>query len=378
MINKSKYMKKFFEKKREDLSFITLKKGASINFKDKVYITKQELPVPVRVEKLLQDIKKQEDYDGVTINNIIDGIICIQATDENFEYLDIYHEMLNVLNFDLVPYIMLCINNFDDSQNEDGVMYGKALINIKRDEKTCFIYASVLEKRGSDSKAKNAEETNQFFLAEAHDYYEKCLDYDERFALSYYKLGYYYKLKQLYAKAELFWIKHQELDDDPLRIDEIRKELIDLKPFVDYENGFNLVLKEQPNEGLELLLPLVKIFNGWWNLLFFIGLAYRMLGEYKIAETYFENVLKIEENQKEALNELGLCKMCREKYTEAEELFTTLLNLEPGNCEVFCNRAVACLYNGKIDRAKEDIQVALKINPNDEMAIKIKSEIDNF
>ncbi|MDF2677453.1 MAG: repeat-containing protein, partial [Bacillota bacterium] len=346
MINKTKYMNKYFEKKREDLSFITLKKGASINFKDKVYVTKQELPVPVRVEKLLQDIKKQEDYDGVTINNIIDGIICIQATDENFEYLDVYHEMLNALNFDLVPYIMLCINNFEDNQNDDGVIYGKALINIKRDEKTCFIYASVLEKRGSDAKAKNAESSNQFFLEEAHEFYEKCLDYDERFALSYYKLGYYYKLKQLYAKAELFWIKHQELDDDPLRIDEIRKELIDLKPFVDYENGFNLVLKEQPGEGLELLLPLVKIFNGWWNLLFFIGLAYRMLGEYKIAETYFENVLKIEENQKEALNELGLCKMCREKYTEAEELFTTLLNLEPGNCEVFCNRAVACLYNG--------------------------------
>jgi tetratricopeptide (TPR) repeat protein len=286
--------------------------------------------------------------------------------------------MLNALNFDLVPYIMLCINNFEDNQNDDGVIYGKALINIKRDEKTCFIYASVLEKRGSDAKAKNAESSNQFFLEEAHEFYEKCLDYDERFALSYYKLGYYYKLKQLYAKAELFWIKHQELDDDPLRIDEIRKELIDLKPFVDYENGFNLVLKEQPGEGLELLLPLVKIFNGWWNLLFFIGLAYRMLGEYKIAETYFENVLKIEENQKEALNELGLCKMCREKYTEAEELFTTLLNLEPGNCEVFCNRAVACLYNGKIDRAKEDIQVALKINPNDETALKIKAEIDSY
>lgn len=378
MTNKTKFMNKYFEKIRDDISFITLKKGASINFKDKLYITKAELPVPVRIQRLMEDINKQEEYDGVTINNIIDGIICIQASDESFEFLDEYHEMLNSLNFDVVPYIMHSINNFDENQNDDGVIYGKALINIKRDEKTCFIYASVLEKRGSDSKAKNAETKNQYFLQEAHEYYEKCLDYDEKFALSYYKLGYYYKLNQQYVKAEMFWNKHQEIDDDPLRVDEIRKELIDLKPYVDYENGYNLVLKGSPAEGLELLLPIVPKFNGWWNLLFFIGLAYRMLGEYSIAETYFENVLKIEENQKDALNELGLCKMCRGKYTEAEELFTTILNLEPGNCEIFCNRAVACLYNGLIDRAKEDIQVALKINPNDETARKIKAEIDNY
>lgn len=376
MSKREEFFKKYFEKKRDDLYFITIKKGASFRFKNNEYKAEKEIPVPVRAEKLLEDIKKQSEDDGITINNLIDGIIFIQAADENFEYLDDYKEMLKSLNFELVPYIMLCINKFDENQNDDAVIYGKALFNLTKNEKSSFVYASVLEKRGMDQKNKMSETEAQNFLEEAYTYYEKALDYNDKFALSYYKLGYYYKLKQQYVKAEVFWQKQQELDDDVERIEEIRNELEQLKAYVDYENGYNLVLKEQYSEALDLLLPLVKEFSGWWNLLFFIGLAYRGLGEYEIAEKYFENVLKLNENQNEALNELGLCKICRGKYTEASELFTTLLNIEPGNCEVFCNRAVAMLYNGQIDRAKEDIEVALKINPNDEVALSIKAEID--
>ena len=376
MNKKDKYFIEFYDKKKEDISFITLKKGASISFKDKTYKTDKELPVPVRVQKLLEDIKKQDERDGITLNNIIDGIIYIIGSDIDFEFIAEYQDMLNELEFDIKSYIIYCINKFEDNESEDSVVYGKTLLNLEENEKSCFVYASALEKMGLKHNVDNKELLSQFYLEEANSYFEKCLDYDDKFALAYYKLGYYYKRSQQYVKAELIWNKHQVIDNDVLRIEEIRNELIQLKPFVDFESGYNLVLKERPEEGLELLLPLVKEFNSWWNLLFFIGLAYRMLGQYKIAETYFENVLKLEQEQKDALNELGLCKLCRGKYVEAAELFTEVLNLEPGNCEVFCNRAVSYLYNDQKDRAIEDIQTALKINPNDPVALSIKAELD--
>jgi tetratricopeptide (TPR) repeat protein len=372
-MERDKYFEEYYEKKRNNISFITLKKGAPVNFKDKKYITKKELPVPIRIEKLLEDINKQNEMDGITLNNIIDGIIYISGTDRNFEYIQDYKEMFKELNFEISPYIIYCINN--DIKTEDGVVYGRALVNSEENEKTCFIYASCLEKMGMEYHEKG-NDSSRYFLEEAHFYYEKCLDHNDKFSLAYYKLGYYYKRKQQHVKAELIWQKHQELDDDDLRIEEIRNELIQLKPYVDYEKGYNLVLKERPDEALDILLPLVKDFGGWWNLLFFIGLAYRSKGEYDIAETYFENVLKIDSTQKETLNELGLCKICTGKYVEAAELFSKLLSLDPGNCEVFCNRAVAYLYNNQLDRAKEDIQTALKINPEDAVALSIKEELE--
>ena len=318
MNKRDKYFQEYYEKKRNDVSFITLKKGASISFKDKTYITKKELPIPVRVQKLLEDIKKQNEVDGITLNNIIDGIIFVQGTDMQFEFLKDYTEMLEELSFHIKPYIIFCINKFEPNEYEDGVTYGRALINIEENEKSCFIYASALENMGIEHNKKGHDKISQYFLGESNKYFEKALDYDDKFALAYYKLGFYYKRMQQYVKAELTWAKHQELDDDVLRIEEIRNELIQLKSYVDFENGYNLILKERPEEGLDLLLPLVKEFNGWWNLLFFIGLAYRMLGDYEIAETYYENVLKIDGVRKDTLNELGLCKICRKKYVEAE------------------------------------------------------------
>ncbi len=107
-MERDKYFEEYYEKKRNNISFITLKKGAPVNFKDKKYITKKELPVPIRIEKLLEDINKQNEMDGITLNNIIDGIIYISGTDRNFEYIQDYKEMFKELNFEISPYIIYC------------------------------------------------------------------------------------------------------------------------------------------------------------------------------------------------------------------------------------------------------------------------------
>lgn len=378
MNKRDKFFEEFYENKRNDISFITIKKGASINFRDNIFIADKELDIPIRISNLLKDIEKQKETDGISLNNIIDGIIYLFGSDTDFKFLEDYHRIFKGLKFDITSYIIYCINKFDENENEDGIVYGKALINIEENEKSCFVYACALEKMGLKLNSDGKDELSGYYLQEANKYFEKCLDYNDKFALAHYKLGFYYKRSQQYVKARLIWEKHQKYDDDALRIDEIRNELIQLQPYVDFENGYNFVLKDQPEKGLDLLLPLTKGFGDWWNLLFFIGLAYRMLGEYDIAETYFENVLKIEKNQKDALNELGLCKLCRGKYVEAYELFSDLLGFDPGNCEVFCNRAVAYMHNNQLDRAKEDIQTALKINPNDSVALSIKEELEKM
>ena len=48
-MERDKYFEEYYEK-RNNISFITLKKGAAVNYKDKTYAAKKELPVPVRIE----------------------------------------------------------------------------------------------------------------------------------------------------------------------------------------------------------------------------------------------------------------------------------------------------------------------------------------
>src|SRR5690554_4376447 len=155
MKKRNKYFEEYYQKIRNDISFITLKKNATIKFKDKEYITGKELPVPIRVEKLLEDIKKQDEIDGLTLNNLIDGIIYLMGTERSFEYIVDYKEMFKKLSFEIVPYIIYCINNSNNSK--DNLVYAKALINNEDNEKSCFIYASALENMGIEFHEKGNE-----------------------------------------------------------------------------------------------------------------------------------------------------------------------------------------------------------------------------
>lgn len=372
MKKSEKFFNKFYDKQKDEISFITLKASAKIKLGSNEYTTDKELPVPIRVDSLVSDIQNQDEYDGIAISNIIDGIIYVLGTEKEFDFKKEYLNLLSDLKIDIVPYVIHCINQFDDKKVNDAVVYGKSLVNVCENEKTAFVYASALERKSIESLNNSLFDTAKYFMDESIIYFEKALDYDDKFALAYYKLGFYYKNNQQYIKAKLYWEKQQEFDDDYLRKDEIRNEIEQLNVYVKYETGYNYVLNSEPQKGLDILLPLVEIYSGWWNLLFFVGLAYRSLGEYEIAEKYFENVLKIEEGQSHALNELGLCKMCLEKYDEAKDLFTMLLALDSNNSEVLCNRAAAYLYIGEKEKAKRDVEKALKINPDDGIALEIK------
>lgn len=375
MKKSDKFLNEFFDKQKDEISFITLKKNAKIKLGSNEHITNKEISVPIRVNSLILDIQNQDEYDGISIGNIIDGIIYVLGTEREFVLKEEYLKILKDLKIELVPYVIHCINQFDDKKLNDAVVYGKSLINVNENEKTSFVYASSLERKAIECLNKDLSDSAKHFMSEAVKYYEKSLDYDDKFALAYYKLGFYYKNNQQYIKAKLFWEHQQELDDDAVRIDEIRNEIEQLDVYVRYETGYNLILNSESQKGLDILLPLAEIYNSWWNLLFFIGLGYRSLGEYEIAEKYFENVLKIEEGQIHAINELGLCKMCLEKYEEAKELFTMLIAMDPKNSEFLCNRSSANLYLGNKDEAKRDIEKALKINPQDDVAIEIKRVI---
>ncbi len=374
----NKVLKEFFNEKKEEISFITLKKGAKLPLGKKFYIAKDKLDIPIRIDNLIIDIKKQDRYDGITVKNIVDGIIYIIGIDKKFENINEYIEILNLFESNIEAYIIHSVNNFSESEIDSAVIYGKSLINICENEKNCFVYANTLEKKGVKYLEDGLKKQYTIFLNEAEKYFERCLDFNDTFSLAYYKLGFYYKSKQQYIKAGLYWEKSIEYDDDENRIEEIRNELKELQMFINYEKGYNYVLNGEVQEGLDILLPIAEKRSGWWNLLFFIGLAYRLMKEYEIAEKYFENVIKINPSQLDSINELGLCRMCLGKYEGAVETFNIALNITPNNSEIMCNRAAAYIYLNEIEKAEKDIDKVLEINSKDEIGISIKQEIERI
>lgn len=373
----NKELQNFYNKKKDNISFITLKKGTKLSLGYNSYLCSKELIVPIEIKDLVNDIKEQDKYDGIKIRNIIEGIIFYIGVEEETKNIDNeYYNILKLFNSHIEAFI---INNINNHCNEDeAVIYGSCLIKIKSNDKNCFVYANTLENKAIKYLASGLNVQAESFIKEAISYYEKSLDYNNEFALSYYKLGYHYKNKKHYIKAGLYWEKHIQFDNDEDRLNEIRNELDNLQLFINYEKGYNHVLNGKPQRGLDLLLPILEKNSGWWNLLFFIGLAYRTLKEYKIAEKYFENVIKLQPNQIDALNELGLCKICLKKHKDAVIVFSSALAINKDNTEILCNRATAYLLNNEIKNAEKDINKALLLDKNDKIAYSIKQEIEKI
>lgn len=374
MDKNEKYFREFINNQIDEISFVDLKKGATITVGNHKYIAEEEFPIPIREKNLLADIKNQDNYDGVSIKNIIDGIVYVFGTDSKFKYSKKYDEILKALDIDFEPFVIYNINNFDNNMLDESLIYANALINKTENEKTCFVYANVLEKlyyHIQDSGAENSEEAIIVFN-EMIKFYEKAIDFDENFALAYYKLGYIYKQCGQYIRAKLYWKRQQKLDNDSMRVDEIRKNLEDMEVLVEFETGKNLILEGHSDTGIDKLLPLVEEFSNWWDLLFFIGLGYRQIESYEVALRYFENALIIRNEDKLTLNEIGLCRLNLGRFEEAKEVFTNLLSLDPNNCEILCNRAVAKYHLYDDEGAKNDVRLALKIDSEDEVANNLK------
>lgn len=368
-------IEEFFIQKVDNISFIELKDNADIIIKD--YKLNPLVPLPLIVDELINEIKGNRAQNELKISSIINGIIYSIGADVNFKYNEEYKKILYAFDKDIENYILhKSLKLIEETKIDQGMIYLRTLVNLNRNNKLgLFNYGLSLERKANIDFDNNNIKKGWVFLNEATKVFEETLDLDETFSPTYYKLGYHYMNTSQYIKAKLIWEKFIKLSDDENLKEEIKDNLISIEDNVLYEEGYNEVLSGNPSKGLEKLLPLKEKYEDWWNLLFMIGLSYRMQGMYNEAKIEFENILKINQNQVDTLNELGLCLVNLGVFEEAIKNFTLALELRE-DYEILCNRGMTYLQIGKISEASIDINKAYELNPEDEITIACKKELD--
>lgn len=377
-LNIDKKIEEILEKSKEELTFIEIKAGTKFKINKKDILLKEKTSFPVFVDEVIDDIKKEEEFKGFKNKNIIEGMLFIIGVDPNFKFKKKYIEMLKESGINPEAYLIKVINDEDTKVNYK-IVYSNALLNIgKTDDKKYFIYGNVLEMKGTELFNKEKIKLAEDFMEKAVDYYNKALDENSEFSLSYYKLGYYYRQNNQYLNAKAYWDKFIEYDDNDVRKQEIRDQLEELDYYIQFEEGYQLVLKGYVDKGLDLLIPLLDVFQNWWKLFFIIGVAFRQKQEYEIAKPYFKNVLEINPSQVEAVNELAVCELSTGNYEDAKKYLDEGIKGNPKSTELYTNRAAANIYLKDFGNAEKDVEKALNIEPDNEVAIMLREEIDRL
>ncbi len=370
-----KVIQKYMKDRLNSIVFIELKKDASIA--DKRFNLLKGISIPIHIKELTNPIKKGKTIEDISLATMAKGMISIIGLDSKFKYVPQYKEILHIFDEKIELYIgYKGIKLAEKKKFYDALVYFKALIELDENNiNGLYNYARCCQ---DIARLESDEEKIKDFTQEAMHLFEKIIEIYPDFAPAYYYLGFYYVNQRLFKKAQLTWEACLESGIDENRKQEVIIQLQKIEDDVQYEEGYLLILNEQSNLGIERLKPLLKKHPDKWNLLFFIGLGYRKLGQIKKAIRYFKKVLEIRPTQADTFNELGLCYSMINEFQKAEKCFLKVLRIKGENSEILCNLGIVYMDQYKINLAREALEKSIKIDPNDELTIQCLKKLDDI
>lgn len=354
-------LEKLFRSKLDEVVFIELKPEA------KAVVNTMTLdpqkPLPVMFSDVMDKVNGVGATD-ITAGNLIRGMAFIIAVDEEFPHKTYYHDLMLAIDENVGMYLLK--HAFDLANEEklvDALIYFKASLMFIDDE------VNVLSNYGRclvELAYKN-EKSEMLFIEEAKEVFEQLVQRYPEEPYAYYQLGFIYSNENAYKLAEETWVKAIDKNIGENEKHEIVKKLHDLNAKIKFEEGHTLVLNERPEEGLEILLALEPEYIDWWNLMFFIGLGYRMTKEYDLALKYFSKVMELNTGHIQTYNEIGLCYMTMGRFDEAVKAFKEALKMDHENAEILCNLGIVYIQQGELSEAESALMRSFKKDPTDEI-----------
>ena len=275
----------------------------SIEFLNKLGL-KNELsgiPIPLRNE----DREAFKTPAGLNSNIIAENMARVLGIDPTFKYAKEYIDFVERLfGQKAVDNMTRKAKDLADSEEyEDACIYFRAGLVLKfNDLPAMYGYARILRQLYSDSKKEDYVGTMK---AECLEYFELVTEFYPRFDMGWYYLGYMYLNLGLYVKTKLTWdeyLKYGRVSKDRR---EIKTRLQQIEQPIEIEKGYNAVLSERWDKGLEILEPFKDSkFNDWWPLWYYLGIAYARTDRLTEAESAFKEALRGSPRHIESMEEL--------------------------------------------------------------------------
>ncbi len=357
----AKVIDDYLRKKTEEIVFVELQPGKTVEING-VTLT-SEIPLPMLVKDMSNQVAHGSDVD-FNISSFVEGMIRMIGIDNSFKHNEIYITFLKGYNKELYKSILNRGFELVNKENmTEALIYFRAAYTLAPDHvDTLYNYARCIE-----DIAVTVDDVYEGFSQEAFHLFNKMKELYPHHYLSYFHLGFHYSNSHDYNHANELWTSALKMDIT----DDIKKELVNLLKDNDakmrFEKGYKFIVDGHSEEGLELLLPLEDDYDDWWNLLFFIGLAYRQQERYEDAIDYFEKTLKYNTGHVDTMNEIGICLMSIEMFEEAERYFKEAIKADLNNHELLCNLGIVYLNQGNLEDAESYLMRAFEVNPLDEI-----------
>lgn len=367
-----------FNEKTSEVGFIELKQDASVNVNG--YIIEGGTPLPIITDKLVDEIKNSNLVDEINLIQVIDGIIYLLGVDNEFKYIDKYKEILYAYDENVEEYIFYKgMKALEANDIIKSGIYFRAILELNPKHLNARLnYGLVLELISKDYFKKEEDKIATEFLNKATNEFETITEIDDKYSLSYYKLGYHYRYYEQFLKAKITWDKFLTLDKDEERLQEIRDQVNFLEDESNLEVALTYLAYNDYGKALDSLFRLMPKNKDNWYINYLIGLGYRGTEDYERSVEYLSYAAELNKEESDIYNELGISYFLQEKIGEAIKVFNEGIENIAADYKLYFNRGLGYIQLGDHERALKDINMAYELNPEDANVVNHKKELEDL
>jgi len=139
--------------------------------------------------------------------------------------------------------------------------------------------------------------------------------------------------------------------------------------------GIGVFEKLRANKAIKYFNEALSIYPDHFQSLFFLGKIHQRLRNYEQALSYFDSALKLERTNHNIPQEASLVAMHLNQIDKAIEYSKEALRRKPDDFALLGNHSMNLLIAGLDNEAKETIDKAIALNPNDDINQRIKTKI---
>lgn len=371
---------KFFELLKpytEHLTFVTLRPHANLGLKD-YCVPPQGLDVPMRTSDMADRIKKHGENQVLNIPMIIIGIGNILGIDNLFPYKNKYIDLINATEINASQlWIAEAIKHQKRESYQEAFIFARAALlwDIKSHHPRLMIgvsaYQVALSMGLKDPRRK-------IFLTESQNYLEEL--YEEKVGnpmINYY-LGMIYRENKTYNKAMKVMEASSKIDMSEDEKAMITKQMDTIRDLATYEDGYQLVLKGEGKKGLKILTPLLQVHPNWWNLNFFVGLAYEQVGDSVNALVHYKRVIEEKGFHEETYLQMSKIYLELNEVDKALSMMETLQSKDSKNNELKCQTAWIAHLALQTEKSKKLLSEVENSDPEHELLQIVKQQIQGL
>ncbi len=342
------------KKKLEQLIFIELKEEAQIG----KYKLHNAIYVAIRSDELINKVKGGNSMENIPLSILYEGMYYVLGADEEFKFNDDYIKILKE-NEDSTKFIKSKIFNLvKEEKYEDAFIFLRGLSKVEETKEVYEKLIIVTDKLRSEDEDYTTIEMKILNRAKGFGGYPLPHLYE---ALIKRDMGdFVFAMESLQKYLEL----GGKEDND---ISEFKQNLSSI---LSYDKGKELSITD-PKASLEILIPLMPVLGDSAEYYYHVAVAYRNLENYEKAIYYLNEAFVIDKRLLEIYNEFGINYAALGDYEKAIQYFEKAFE-QSNSIELATNIVMCYIHNNDMIKAKEKLQEAIKIDPDDEIVQQLR------